>query len=449
MNSSIVTHSLWLLVTIGTFTVGSHWASRASRAPWSSDQTQGQPSRALTLTELHSRDSSTDAGTAEKTAEAAAQNGGAGEEFSLLSIITTNVSTKDLPALTKEEIIELVVASLRSSDPVTRRKAFDRLLQQMGADSFDTAQAMLMRSAMAENGANGEQWRLFDYAWGANDPAAALAHIEEISPQHRAGFTSNMLPGLASIEPHKAIDLVATMEGKEQRHMTGRLLEGLVDYNVGFATTYVEQLAQDGNPAATEYAHRLAHEVLSTSGFEAGIEWADALSDGPMQAAALQRVAHEFANKDPQAAAAWAEQYVTSEQNSRMFGEIVREWDDFSAASQWVETLEPSRAKLDAISAVYGFRGAKQPHEAVLEIVAMPPSDDRNFAINGFISGLAHQDGEAAVTWAAEITDAGMREAAMVRAGKQFFRQDSEAAIEWLAGSGLPEKSWNQVTGAK
>ena len=132
-----------------------------------------------------------------------------------------------------------------------------------------------------------------------------------------------------------------------------------------------------------------------------------------------------------------------------MFGEVVREWGNFEQAAQWVETLEPSLAKLDALSAVYGFRGATQPHEAVQEIVDMPPSPDRNFAINGFISGLAHQDGEAAVTWAAEITDPGMREAAMVRAGRHYFRQDSDAAIEWLAESGLPERTWERVTAPK
>ena len=79
----------------------------------------------------------------------------------------------------------------------------------------------------------------------------------------------------------------------------------------------------------------------------------------------------------------------------------------------------------------------------------MPASDEKNFAINGFISGLAHRDGESAVIWAAEITSPGMREEAMVRAAKQYFRQDQAATTEWFANSGLPQNRWAQITGGK
>ena len=79
----------------------------------------------------------------------------------------------------------------------------------------------------------------------------------------------------------------------------------------------------------------------------------------------------------------------------------------------------------------------------------MPVSQDRDFAINGFISGLAVQDGESAVIWAAEITDPGMRESAMIRAGRHFFRQDHQAAVEWFNASGLPEDSLSHGAGRK
>ena len=83
------------------------------------------------------------------------------------------------------------------------------------------------------------------------------------------------------------------------------------------------------------------------------------------------------------------------------------------------------------------------------EIQAMPQSSDKDFALNGFISGLAHQDGEAAVAWAAEINMPGMREAAMVRAAKQYYRQDRQATEEWFVASGLPAESWRQIVSSK
>ena len=114
--------------------------------------------------------------------------------------------------------------------------------------------------------------------------------------------------------------------------------------------------------------------------------------------------------------------------------------------------LEASLAALatpqrDALSAVYGFKGAREPQAAVQEIIAMPESPDKDFAINGFISGLAHQDGEAATIWAAEITQPAMRTEAVIRAGKHFYRQDEAAAAAWFATADLPEGSWERVTG--
>ena len=128
----------------------------------------------------------------------------------------------------------------------------------------------------------------------------------------------------------------------------------------------------------------------------------------------MRGVANEYANDQPEQAAKWAEQFIDSDQNSRMFGEIVREWGDQEAASAWVDSLEPSQGQRDAISAVYGFKGAKTPEKALQEIQAMPQSADKDYALNGFISGLAGQDGEAAVAWAAEINMPGMRELSLI-----------------------------------
>ena len=106
-----------------------------------------------------------------------------------------------------------------------------------------------------------------------------------------------------------------------------------------------------------------------------------------------------------------------------------------------------SQGRNQALSAAYGQWGAREPLVAAQNLIEMPPSSDRNFAINGFIRGLAPRAGEAAVNWAAEISDPGMRQSAQIRAGRQFFRQDQEAARTWLTNSGLPQEAWTHVTG--
>ena len=306
---------------------------------------------------------------------------------------------------------------------------------------------MNIRSAMHHGGANGEQWKTFDYAWGANDPVSAVAEIDNIPEQYRRGFTSNMLPGLASVEPKTAIGIVEAMDGEMRKQMTGRLIEGLADYDVNFATDYVIEMAENGDPNIAQHMKRLAKEVLETTGLEGGLDWVEGLEEGALQASALRGVANEYANDQPEQAAKWAEQFIDSDQNSRMFGEIVREWGDQEAASAWVDSLEPSQGQRDAISAVYGFKGAKTPEKALQEIQSMPQSADKDYALNGFISGLAGQDGEAAVAWAAEINMPGMRESAMVRAAKQYYKQDSSATQEWFVASGLPVEAWYQISG--
>ena len=351
--------------------------------------------------------------------------------------------------LTKAEIKTLVDLAIRSLDPIERRKAFDRILEEIKSDAFTYDQAMSIRIAMHKGGASGDQWRTFDYAWGANDPASAIKEIDNIPEQYRRGFTSNMLPGLASVEPQTAIGLVEAMDGEMKQQMTGRLIEGLADYDVNFATDYVMEMAENGDPNVAQYMNRLAKEVMETTGLEGVLDWVENLEEGALQATALRSVANEYANERPEEAAKWAEQFIGNDQNSEVFGEIVRQWGNKEAASAWVDSLESSRGQQSAISAVYGFKGAKTPEKALQEIQSMPPSPNKDFALNGFISGLAGKDGEAAVAWASEITIPGMRESAMVRAAKQYYKQDSAAAQEWFVASGLPVESWYQITGNK
>ena len=79
----------------------------------------------------------------------------------------------------------------------------------------------------------------------------------------------------------------------------------------------------------------------------------------------------------------------------------------------------------------------------------MSPSTTRDYAINGFTSSLAGQDPESAVAWTAQIGNAGMREAATVRAGEKYFAQDPAAAAAWLPTSGLSPAGQTQLLGGR
>jgi hypothetical protein len=60
--------------------------------------------------------------------------------------------------LGKDQIDSLVRDSIKSTDPVERRRAFDRVLQEIQSPTFTANQAITIIRAMAQNGASGEQW---------------------------------------------------------------------------------------------------------------------------------------------------------------------------------------------------------------------------------------------------------------------------------------------------
>ena len=453
MDRSKLTHGFWAIVTIATFVAGSQWARPSASAG---------SGREPVLTKASAGKNGTIAGTVA---------GGVDKSGAALTAVIANGGSRDdageflarvNPALARllaetggrplsaEEIEALMVAATKSGTAIERRKAFDRILEEIAADHFTAEQAIAIRDQMVANRASGKMWYLFDYAWGASRPEDAIAHLGEVPERYRNGFLGNVIAGMASTSPQDAIDYVSKMESGSREFITRRLIEGLADHDPALATDYVMGLAESGDPKAREYMRQLAKEVVGSVGFEASVEWAERLPEGPLLGHALMPIANEFAKRDPTGAAEWAESFSNTRGAERVFGEVVREWGDWRQASAWVDSLPAGQPQLDGISAVWGFRGSQEPQVAVQEIIGMPQSREKDYAINGFISGLAHRDGEAATIWAAEITEPHMRTSAIIRAGKQFYRQDPDAAREWFAGAGgLPEDAWARVTGGK
>lgn len=385
MNRSHLVHILWALVTISTFVIGSQLAGSLAAS---------------------------EDGVAEKTARPGAKKGpgrkldwGSGSNFrgasrskispfrerAARSLSKRRGSSRSSQTSLAEEsydgrgpmpkkmMTSLVRTAIKGNTPIERRKAFDRILEEIRKPGFSFEQAMSIRGAMAKEGASGELWKLFDYAWGASQPNVAVAHLDEINPKYRDGFLYNMIPGLASEHPNMAIELFQSLDSKLQGKVRGRFLEGLVDNGVEVATDHLF----DVNDPNWRPMDQLAREIAKDQGLEATLAWATDLPEGSLRG--------------------------------------------------------------NAWSAAYAVWGSQDPHAAAVSIIEMQPSGDRNQAINGFISAHAHEDGERAVAWAAEITSPGMRNSALTRAGKQYYRQDPEGAAAWFQTSGLPQEAWKEV----
>jgi len=284
--------------------------------------------------------------------------------------------------LSQEEIDLWVNESTRSRSPIERRRALDRILQKIRSSEVSFEDALAFRQALQEQGAK-EEGKLLDYALGAYQPDEALAHLETLPPEERVDFLEDIIPGLASENPAEAINLFESLTSEEQAKVRPEFLEGLVDHDTAVATDYLYDSSDLENYHWRPMAE-LTRELVKDKGLQPTLDWANELPQGAQ--------------------------------------------------------------RRDAWSSAYAVWASKDPIAAGESINALPDGVDRNLAINGFVSAHVHRDGPLAMDWAHSISNPGLREAAMIRIGKQFYQKDPDAAAGWYSSSGWSPSSWAKVT---
>lgn len=399
---NVIVHLIWLFVTLGTFVAGSQLA-RAIRG------TDKSPGAGVTIPPSTGKSDvagQADAGETGRYVPLPGRAGGKPEALpsapdpqkSDASVERTrrlqvNRSTMAREAsealqrrgpLGKKQIHSLVLQAIKAPSALGRRQAFDRILEEMGSATFTREQAFTMRSAMAMNGADGKMWQLFDYAWGANDPATAIAHLDEIPQQYFEGFLGNMIPGVASVDPQAAIEVFSGLEPELAARVQRRLFEGLIDNDMAVATNFIYDVT-DPETYNWRPMDTLTREIVRDQGLDVTLDWAAELPDGALR------------------------------------------------SSAW--------------SAAFAHWGSREPERAIESIMEMESSSDRNQALNGFTAAFAHEDGSMAVAWADEITEPGLRQGALTRAFTQFYRQDPQAAAESFSSIDVPRGVWHEATG--
>ena len=399
LRKAVIAHLLWAALTIGALMLGAQLADkdrdedfRAVRIPTSTEQTKipdevedseghvyvplpgVKPTKSADVVPVVGRAKSMIGLMRSKNRQAAQ---------SLIARDAATALNRRGP-LGKKEITSLVAQAVKGSKAVDRRRAFDRILEEMQSSTFNREQAFMMRGAMAQAGVDGKLWQLFDYSWGANDPATAIAHLDEIPDHYFEGFLGNMIPGLASVDPQAAIEVFSGLEPEVASRVERRLLEGLVDNDVMVATDFIFETTDlnnfDWRPMDT-----LTREIARDAGMAETLEWATELPDGPLR------------------------------------------------SSAW--------------SAAYAAWASQNPEGAIESIMAMDTSHERNMALNGFTAAFAHSDGSLAVEWANEISEPRVREGALMRAFRQFHRQDPQAAAQSFVSIDLPPNVWQEATG--
>lgn len=284
--------------------------------------------------------------------------------------------------LSQDEIDLLVTDSIKSSSPIERRQAMDQILQKMRNSEMSFEDALAIGEALKEEGAN-DEWELLGYAMGVYQSDEAIAHLGKIPAEERVGFIENIIPGLASENAELAINLFESLEPNEQAKVRPELLRGLVDNDTAIATDYIYDSSDLENYSWRPMAE-LTRELVKDKGLQPALDWANELPQGPQ--------------------------------------------------------------RRDAWSSAYAVWASKDPVAAGESVNQIPDGTDRNLAINGFVSAHVHQDGEMAMTWIDAISEPGLRDAVMIRVGRQYFQRDPAAATRWYSSSGVSPSIWERVT---
>jgi hypothetical protein len=425
-NHHLKLHAAWLVAAVVTFGLGSLRQSgpAASDPLAASDATKSQDSSRRNL----ENDAST---SLDRTR---AQRPSSPSTESIIAGLFGGKSNADIKTLAE--------MALRDPNQITRRLAFSRLLESMTPDNAEQ-----IRTQLAELGAEPDQWRDFNFSWGAIAGKSAFD-----SPGNtRKGALGDTLAGWAATKPEEALamfeNLPAALEGKREE-LTNGIVSGLADSNRVLATDLVLRLSQQGNKNAPQLMDIVAVETVRAEGPETASRWSESLPDGPLKGAAMSRIAGDFARSNPEAAAAWAQRHASQEFAATAIDRISGQWtaQNPQAAVSWLESLPPGKGQNAGLQTAFNDWEDRDPASAGEYLLSMPNSPQRDTSISGFSSGYAWQDPPMAIQWANSISDANLRQRSLTHAGKIYFSQNPAAARAWLETSGLAAEVQQQIT---
>lgn len=339
-------------------------------------------------------------------------------------------------SLSGQSMTYLATEALKDPNPVKRRLAFGKLLEGLTSEN-----ATSVRDQLIELGAGGQEWRDFNYAWGALGGKEAF---DQALLTDRKDLDS-LVTGWAAVNPEGAkaiLDQLPEDLQKNRGRLEASIVSGLADRDRDEAASYVSELASQGREDAHRLMDIVAGEALRSDGPEAAAAWSQSLPDGPLKGEAMDRIADSYARKDPVAAAGWVEQFATEEYAKEAVEEVGQRWaraDPLQAVS-WLDELPGGEGQKAGLNSAFADWEDRDPVAAGNYLLSMPPSDKRDSAISGFAHGYAYQDPETSIAWANDISNPELRNSALTRAGQAYFRRNPDSAKSWLASSGLPSE---------
>jgi hypothetical protein len=175
-------------------------------------------------------------------------------------------------------------------------------------------------------------------------------------------------------------------------------------------------------------------DKIGRGGADAITAWAEATPEENREAA-FYRASKALAEIDATEAAAWYETHMEEEWAASALQSIARTWvasEDRAALFEWLARLPADARRDEAIRVSFSKWWQIDRDEADAWITSVELSPGLDPALAFYARQVSRSDPRGAVEWANQIQDSKLRKKAILPILRAWYRQEPEAARDWL-----------------
>lgn len=327
------------------------------------------------------------------------------------------------------------------ADPVNRFASLTRLLSDLSPENLDAVLQTFNEIPMRNE--SRQEYQMLMYAWAAFDPQGALKFVEENA--NSRSLNSNVLlkplvSSWASNNPEETLEWLNSLPENERQdnNLLSGLMEGWAVKDPYAAAGYLQENVEPGKNREM-LVGQIASHLFKQDPLEA-TKWAESHTDLKFREEAFEELAEDWASVNPKELASWLENHVDQDYSVEAFEDLARGWvsQDPEAATAYFENLPDGRAKESGIYEMAVTWGKDDLLGLGQWLNGLPDSDVTDMGVKAYVERLAGQAPEAAIQSAMSINTDEIRDEAVHNIGRQWLRQDPEAATAWAQANGVP-----------
>jgi hypothetical protein len=228
-------------------------------------------------------------------------------------------------------------------------------------------------------------------------------------------------------DPAKAFSLAQQIgDAHEKNAMLERALGMTADQKVAMA-----ELLQLPANRETQNLYQIVFGGWAATNPAEAASAAAALPLGANRNMALQGVAKDWANKDPQAALDWAASLGSDGTGELKAALIATGQKDPNLAASYVNKLTDASARNSAISSIAQSMSQDNPAGALDWLDQTATGKTYDNSANKIMANLAQHDPATAATLMAKVTEPGVRDTAIANLAKNWGSKNPQAAVAW------------------